>query len=73
MWSTEEIDAIFSIARVEPNARPGAEVEDETERRRVYIIEAQGVADRLVFFEDGELLRTVDDPDFHAYTWPGLK
>ncbi|MDA0323612.1 MAG: hypothetical protein O2923_12985 [Verrucomicrobia bacterium] len=37
------------------------------ERRRIYMIEAQDVAEHLVMFEDGELLRTVEDPKFHAH------
>ncbi len=37
------------------------------ERRRIYIIESRDTDERLVVFEDGELLRTVSDPDFHAY------
>ncbi len=37
------------------------------ERRRIYMIESRYVAERLVVFEDGALLRTVDDPDFHPH------
>jgi len=68
-WSEEQVDRIFSISRVEPNARNGAEVESEDEQRRVYIVEAYDVAERLIIFEDGELLRRIDDPDFHAHVW----
>jgi hypothetical protein len=39
------------------------------ERRRIYIIEAREEPERLVIFEDGELLRRISDPKFHAYSW----
>lgn len=71
-WTPEQVNGIFSISRVEPNARDGAEIEDESEERRIYIIESHTAAERLVFFEDGELLRRVEDPDFHAHTWKGM-
>ncbi len=71
-WTEEQIDRIFSISRVEPNARNGAEVENESERRRIYIIEADGVEERLIFYEDGQLLRKINDPNFHAHTWEGM-
>ncbi len=44
---------------------PGGTVSEE--RRRIYMIESRYVAERLVVFEDGELLRTVNDPDFHPH------
>ncbi len=66
-WKPEQVDRIWSISRVEANARPGAEWDVPNERRRIYIIEAHDVAERLVVFEDGELLRTVEDPKFHAH------
>jgi len=72
LWKPDQIDRIFSICRVEPNARNGAEVEDQCERRRIYIIEAHHVPERLIIFEDGELLRRINDPDFHAYVWDGM-
>ncbi len=65
-WTPAQIDRIFSVSRVEANSRYGAEVEDASERRRIYIVEAHAVDERLVILEDGELLRTVSDPDFHA-------
>lgn len=79
-WTQEQIDGIYTVSRVEANARNGAEVSREMqpgpeaniegrELRRIYIIESNCVDERLVVFEDGELLRTVDDPDFHAYNW----
>lgn len=68
-WTPGQVDRIYSISRVEANARVGAEVADPNERRRIYIIEAHDVAERLVIFEDGELLRTVDDPEFHAHVF----
>ena len=71
-WVQDQIDRIFSVSRVEPNARPGAEVDDSSERRHMYIIEADGVEERLVIFEDGEILRRINDPDFHAHTWVGM-
>ncbi len=71
-WTPEQVDRIHSTSRVEPNARNGAEVADPNERRRIYIIEARDVAERLVIFEDGELLRAVTDPDFHAHVWKGM-
>lgn len=87
-WTQEQVDGIFSVSRVEANARKGAEVIPPTpimpgygaipaalrdaaergeERRRIYIIESRTMDERLVVFEDGELLRTVNDPEFHAY------
>ncbi len=66
-WTPEQVDSIWSISRVEANARKGAEVQTAHERRRIYIIEAKDVLERLVIFEDGELLRTVNDPEFHAH------
>lgn len=66
-WTPEQVDGIFSISRVEANSRPGAEVSKPDEPRRIYIIESRYVAERLVVFEDGELLRTVTDPLFHAH------
>ncbi len=71
-WTPEQVDRIYSTSRVEPNARNGAEVDNPDERRRIYIIEAHDVAERLVIFEDGELLRTVVAPDFHAHVWNGM-
>jgi len=92
-WTEDQIDRIYSISRVEPNARDGAEVaggegggrgretgeeragegrQGDEEKRRIYIVEARDVAERLVIFEDGELLRRIDDPDFHAYKWKGM-
>ncbi len=71
-WTQQQVDSSWSVSRVEPNARNGAEVDDTDERRRIYIIEARDVAERLVIFEDGELLRTVNDPDFHAHVWKGM-
>ena len=70
-WGQDAVDRIYSVSRVEPNARPGAEVADPEERRRIYFIEARDVTDRLVMFEDGELLRKLTDPDMHAHMWPG--
>lgn len=72
LWTPEQVDRIHSTSRVEPNARNGAEVNDPDERRRIYIIEARDVAERLVLFEDGVLLRKVTDPDFHAHVWDGM-
>jgi polygalacturonase len=66
-WTPAQVDGIFSVSRVEANARPGAEVAAAGERRRIYIIESRAILERLVVFEDGELLRTVEDPKFHAY------
>lgn len=66
-WTPEQVDGIYSISRVEANSRPGAEVERGEECRRIYIIESWNVLERLVIFEDGELLRTVEDPLFHAH------
>lgn len=73
-WTPAQVDGIYSVSRVEPNSRDGAEVPtgshpnvDRRELRRVYIIESRHVAERLVVFEDGELLRTVTDPDFHPH------
>ncbi len=66
-WTPEQVDGIFSISRVEANSRPGAEVETAGELRRIYIVEAWNVAERLVVFEDGTLLRAVTDPLFHAH------
>lgn len=82
-WTPEQVDGIYSVSRVEANSRDGAEVPavnpedfgkakslhnvDRRELRRIYIIESRHVAERLVVFEDGELLRTVSDPDFHPH------
>jgi hypothetical protein len=73
-WTPAQVDRIYSISRVEANSRPGAEAgegrvqgAEAGESRRIYIIEAREVAERLVVFEDGELLRTVEDPLFHAH------
>ena len=71
-WTPEQVDRIHSVSRVEANARNGAEVDAPDEPRRIYIIEAEGVPERLVVFEDGGLLRAVDDPDFHAHVWEGM-
>jgi polygalacturonase len=71
-WPQEQIDRVFSISRVEPNARNGAEVDDPAEERRIYIIEAHNIKERLVVFENGEVLRRISDPDFHAYNWEGM-
>ncbi len=67
-WTASQVDSIRSISRVEANARTGAECDNPDERRRIYIIEAEDVLERLVLFEDGELLRTVEDLTFHAHT-----
>lgn len=84
-WTPAQVDGIWSVSRVEANARDGAEVPgtsagdtyarrkgrggecEEQERRRIYMIESRFVEERLVVFEDGELLRTVNDPDFHPH------
>ncbi len=66
-WTPEQVDGILSVSRVEANARDGAEVEGGTDPRRIYMIESRVMAERLVVFEDGELLRTVEDPDFHPH------
>ncbi len=66
-WTQGQMDRIFSVSRVEANARPGAECDTPDERRRIYIIEAHEVLERLVVFEDGELLRAVENPKFHAH------
>ncbi len=66
-WTQKQVDSIWSVSRVEANARPGAECDTPDERRRIYIIEAREVLERLVVFEDGELLRVVEDPLFHAH------
>lgn len=66
-WTKEQVDGVWSVSRVEANARDGAEVEGCNEARRIYIIESRIVDERLVVFEDGELLRTVSDPDLHAH------
>lgn len=82
-WTREQVDGIFSVSRVEANSRDGAEVPevrpedycnakflhnvDGRELRRIYIIESSKTAERLVVFEDGELLRAVDDENFHAH------
>lgn len=66
-WTPEQVDRIYSISRVEANSRNGAQVAHDNEPRRIYIVEARDVAERLVVFEDGELLRTVEDPMFHAH------
>ncbi len=71
-WTQAQIDRVWGTSRVEPNARNGAEVDNPDERRRIYIIEAHDVEERLVMFEDGELLRTVNDPEFHANVWKGM-
>ncbi len=68
-WTPEQVDRIYSISRVEANARPGSECDTPDERRRIYLIEAHDVLERLVMFEDGELLRAVEDPDFHAHVF----
>lgn len=67
-WTPAQVDRIYSISRVEANARNGAECDRPDERRRIYSIEARDVLERLVVFEDGELLRTMQDPNFHAHT-----
>lgn len=82
-WTPEQVDRIYSVSRVDPNSRDGAEVPevkpedfartkslhnvDRRELRRIYIIESWGLLERLVVFEDGELLRTVEDLDFHPH------
>jgi len=66
-WTQEQVDGIYSVSRVEANARDGVEVEGDEERRRIYLIESRLVDERLVVFEDGELLRTISDPDFHPH------
>lgn len=78
-WTREQVDGIWSVSRVEANSRDGAEVEprmnangrewgaDFGEPRRIYIVQSRLVDERLVVFEDGELLRTIDDPNFHAH------
>ncbi len=71
-WTKEQVDSIWSVSRVEASARPGAECETLDEHRRIYIIEAREVLERLVVFEDGELLRTVEDSEFHAHMWDGM-
>lgn len=82
-WTAEQVDGIRSVSRVEANAREGAEVAavkpedfgkvmalhnvDRRELRRIYLIESRHAAERLVVFEDGELLRPVTNPDFHPH------
>lgn len=82
-WTPEQVDGIYSVSRVEANSRDGAEVAavkpedfgrtkalhnvDRRELRKLYIIESRHAAERLVVFEDGELLRAVTDPDFHPH------
>ncbi len=66
-WTPEQVDGIWSVSRVEANSRDGAEVEGGTDPRRIYLVESRFVAERLAVFEDGELLRTVEDPDFHPH------
>ena len=68
-WPADRIDRIFAVSRVEANARPGAEVAADGERRRIYFIEARDEVEKLVVFEDGELLRRISDPAIHAYGW----
>ncbi len=63
-WTPEQVDGIHVVFRVEPNSRIGAEVDRPDERRRIYIIEGRASRERLVVFEDGELLRVTDNPDF---------
>ncbi len=66
-WTPEQVDGIWSVSRVEANSRDGAEVATEAEPRRIYIVQSRCVDERLIVFEDGELLRTIDDPNFHAH------
>jgi len=66
LWTRDQIDKVFSISRVEPNSRQGAEVGDPDECRLIFIIEAKDVAERLVIFDDGEVLSIVNDPNFQA-------
>jgi hypothetical protein len=66
-WTPQQVDGVWSVSRVEANSRDGAEVDAEAEPRRIYLVESRIVDERLVVFEDGELLRTVDDPDFHPH------
>jgi len=79
-WTPEQVDAIYSVSRVEANSRNGAEVGEgrgrgargsanieARELRRIYIVESNKTNERLVVFEDGDLLRTVTDPNFHAH------
>ena len=40
---------------------------DRRELRRLYLIESSCTDERLVVFEDGELVRAIRDPDFHPH------
>ncbi len=66
-WSKKWVDNIWSISRFEANSRAGAECDTPNERRRIYLIEAHGVLERLIVFEDGELLRAMENPNLHAH------
>ncbi len=79
-WTPEQVDGIWSVSRVDPDARDGAELPenhgegttalhnvDRIDLRNLYIIQSRSVDERLVVFEDGELLRAIDDPTFHAH------
>lgn len=77
-WTQEQIDGIWSVSRVEANSRDGAETGwqivrggesniEGRELRCIYIIQSRFVDERLIVFEDGEFLRAIDDPNFHAH------
>jgi len=67
-WPAPWIAAIAYVSRVESGGRPDVVLAADDERR-VYLIEAAGVDEKLVICEDGELLRKMDSPDWHAYTF----
>lgn len=65
-WDAGRIDRINGIFRLESGGRTGVAL-PAGDRRRIYIIEAWSEAGKLIICEDGELLRKIDDANWHAW------
>ncbi len=65
-WDTDRLNTINSIFRLESGGKPGVDLA-AGDKRRIYIIEIWSNAEKLIICEDGELLRKIDDPDWHAW------
>jgi hypothetical protein len=65
-WEPNKIAFIHGMHRLESEARPDIKL-PAGDRRRIYIVEAWSVVERLIICEDGQLLRKVNDPDFSAW------
>ena len=65
-WSEAQVSGICGIHRIESGARNGVDL-PAGDKRRIYVVEIFGFPEQLVICDDGEWIKTIDDPDWRAW------